>query len=125
LKFQEKVIGQVRVAGPEAFNQAVLAFGRSGIPACFAGFFLQDHGDKLVHRRDILLGSFPQHFVIYPEVFMDEFVSHSSHLFPGNFRMSLPHGEWNFFCGFANNLKGPDHCINRFLVLSELVSGHS
>jgi hypothetical protein len=116
LIFQQKGIEQARVAGPEAGNQTVLAFGRSGIPACFAGFFFQDHGDKLLHRRDILFGGFPQYLMIDPEVFMDEFVSHSSHLFPGNLRMSLLHGERHFLGRFADYLKRSDHCINRFLV---------
>jgi hypothetical protein len=125
LIFQQKGIEQARVAGPEAGNQAVLVFGWSGTPACFSGFFRQDHCDKLVHRRDILLGGFPQHFVIYPEGFMNEFISHSRHLFPGNLWMSLPHGERDFLGSFADNLKGSNHCIDRFLVLSELVPGYS
>ena len=49
----------ILLTGPEAGNQEVLAFGRSGIPGCFAGFFLQDQGDKLLNKRNILLGGFP------------------------------------------------------------------
>src|SRR5680860_462032 len=56
---------------------------------------------------------------------MDKLVSHSSHLFPGNLRMSLPHGKGILLGGFTDNLKGSDHCINRFLVFGKLILGHS
>ena len=68
------------------------------------------------------MGRLPQHLVVYSEILMNELVSHPSHLFPLDLRMSLRYRRWNLLGRFTDNLERSDHGIDGFLILRKL--GH-
>jgi hypothetical protein len=102
-------VGRVAgVAGDEVDVQ-VFSFGRS-LRAVRGekgrDFSERCLGEKFAYREfqrsEILVNRYPDDFRVYPEILVDQLISHGSHLIPGKIRVPVADLSGNLFAGLPN-----------------------
>jgi hypothetical protein len=68
-------------------------------------FALKDFRDLLMQNRYLVGHCILYHTVLYPEIPMNQTISHSCHDSPFNMTIFLLKAIGNLFCSFANNFK--------------------